>query len=140
MILKESNVFVSLKLIYAECFGYYEKITYSYKPKRKEENWDEKHRLLTAEANRKLTKDQNGNKGADNLTPLEKLDKEETEAILEVLQTLEKKYKDLGPLLDCVVWHDGTEWRVSLSTEDLDSDSSIVLGEFTKRQEFAALR
>jgi tripeptidyl-peptidase-2 len=54
------------------------------------------------------------------------------------LQTLEKKYKDLGALLDCILWNDGTEWKASLSTEG-DLDSSIVLGEFSKRQEFAPL-
>jgi tripeptidyl-peptidase-2 len=54
--------------------------------KRKEDNWDKKHRLLMAEANRKLTKEQsNGNKSTDNLTPLEKLDKEDIEAQLEVI-------------------------------------------------------
>jgi hypothetical protein len=54
--------------------------------KRKEENWDSKHRLLVAGANRKLTKEQNANKATtDALLPTDKLEKEETDAQLEVL-------------------------------------------------------
>jgi len=52
--------------------------------KRKEANWDQPHRLLTSEVNRKLSQEQNGNKSTDNLTPLEKLAKEDLEASLEV--------------------------------------------------------
>lgn len=42
---------------------------------------------------------------------LEKLGKEDAEVRVTQLNTLEKKYKDLGPAYDCVVYHDGEVWR-----------------------------
>ena len=41
----------------------------------------------------------------------DKILKEELEARVEVLQTAEKKYNDLGPTYDCVLFHDGSVWR-----------------------------
>lgn len=46
---------------------------------------------------------------------LEKLKKENLEAKISVLGNIEKKFKDLGPVYDCVVFHDGTMWRYALS-------------------------
>lgn len=41
----------------------------------------------------------------------DKLDKDDVEARIEVLNSLEKKYHDQGPVYDCVVFHDGDMWR-----------------------------
>lgn len=45
------------------------------------------------------------------LSALEKLAKENLEAKIEVLTNLEKKFRDVGPAYDCVLFHDGTVWR-----------------------------
>ena len=41
----------------------------------------------------------------------DKLEKEELQARLDVLSTLDKKFSCCGPVFDCVVFHDGTTWR-----------------------------
>ena len=46
------------------------------------------------------------------LGSFEKLVKQNLEAKNEVLSYLEKKFKDVGPASDCVVFHDGTMWRL----------------------------
>lgn len=47
---------------------------------------------------------------------LEKLTKDDAESRVTQLNTLEKKYNDLGPAYDCVVYHDGKVWRQVLIT------------------------
>ncbi|CAL8107213.1 unnamed protein product [Orchesella dallaii] len=108
--------------------------------KRRETNWDQPHRALLAELSKRIGKEQtaSNNKSVDSLTQLEKLQKEEVEAQMEIAQSLEKKYKDYGPLLDCVVWNTGTEWKACLSSEG-DLENGMVLGEYKLTQQFAPL-
>lgn len=42
---------------------------------------------------------------------INQLTKEELQARIDVLNTLEAKYYDLGPTYDVIVFHDGTMWR-----------------------------
>ena len=57
----------------------------------------------------------------------------------QMLSTFEKKYKDPGPILDCVVFHDGTMWKACLIPDASDLSSAVVLGEFSRTQDFRTL-
>ena len=46
-----------------------------------------------------------------NPTGLDKQDREDLDARLEALAAADKAFKDVGPVLDCVVFHDGSTWR-----------------------------
>lgn len=44
------------------------------------------------------------------LSTTQKLKKEDLENTVEALQIIDKKYKFISPVYDCVVFNDGTEW------------------------------
>jgi len=43
----------------------------------------------------------------------EKVERENLSAQLDILTDLDKKYNDCGPVFDCVVFNDGTTWRLA---------------------------
>ncbi|XP_066956231.1 tripeptidyl-peptidase 2 isoform X3 [Macrobrachium rosenbergii] len=108
---------------------------------RKEKNWDTVHKALVAEAQRKLqavetNKSSNGNGG----NYLEKLTKEDAESRVTQLNALEKKYYDLGPAYDCVVYHDGEMWRACIDTSERgELESGIHLGEYRLCHQWSSL-
>jgi len=79
----------------------------------KEKEWDPHHKSALAEAMRKLHTFE-----INHPTPTasEKLLKEELEMQIEMLNMLEKKYKNIGPCFDCVAFNDGEKWRACLDT------------------------
>ncbi|XP_067010836.2 tripeptidyl-peptidase 2 [Anabrus simplex] len=131
---------------------------------RKEKLWDPPQKEALADATRRLqeyerslqaagtqanaskpgakadTKAEADTKPGAAITTEEKLIKEDLEAQVEVLNSLEKKYNDVGPAYDCVVFHDGEMWRACLDTSEKgDLGSCKLLGEYSKTQEFATL-
>jgi len=95
-------LFINLLLVWFSVDGvkplydlYTSKVRETAVTKRKEENWDKAQRVAAGEALKTSPINQNGN----NPVQLDKLDKEESEAKLEALDLLEKKYKDWGPLI-----------------------------------------
>ncbi|KAL0901074.1 hypothetical protein ABMA27_006396 [Loxostege sticticalis] len=108
---------------------------------RKEHSWDVGHKPAFAEANKNLQEFENeiSSKGS-NLSHDEKLLKEELESRVEVLQNAEKKYNDLGPTYDCVLFHDGSVWRACIDTSEAgDLASGPLLGEYSVTHEHAHL-
>jgi tripeptidyl-peptidase-2 len=102
--------------------------------KQRKLKWVEKHRVaLTAATaalaehkakyptSNSLTSD-NGNDGGGDK---KKKEREELEARVKLLQDDfgPEKYQDNGPILECVVWNDGSTWLASIDTSDMYDDS-----------------
>ncbi|KAJ8735983.1 hypothetical protein PYW08_006639 [Mythimna loreyi] len=108
---------------------------------RKEHGWDVGYKPAFAEANKNL-QDFETDVVAKNpvLSPEDKLLKEELEARVEVLQAAEKKFNDLGPTYDCVLFHDGSVWRACIDTSETgDLASGPLLGEYSVTHEHTHL-
>ncbi|XP_072938553.1 tripeptidyl-peptidase 2 [Epargyreus clarus] len=108
---------------------------------RKEHLWDVGQKPAVAEATKKLQEFE-ADVVAKNptLSAEDKLLKEELEARVEVLQNAEKKYNDVGPTYDCVLFHDGEVWRACIDTSaNGDLESGILLGEYSITKEHAHL-
>ncbi|XP_043258788.1 tripeptidyl-peptidase 2 isoform X2 [Colletes gigas] len=105
---------------------------------RKKRLWDSCQKSALAEASRELQEFEAKN---PQLTTLEeRLKKEELEARVEVLNNIEKKYSDVGPTYDCVVFHDGDVWRACIDTsEEGNLGAGVCLGEYTSTKQYAPL-
>ncbi|XP_015431328.1 PREDICTED: tripeptidyl-peptidase 2 [Dufourea novaeangliae] len=105
---------------------------------RKKRLWDSSHKTALAEASRELQEFEAKNPQLSTLE--ESLKKEELWARVELLNNFEKKYFDLGPTYDCIVFHDGEVWRACIDTsEDGDLENGVCLGEYTVTREYAPL-
>ncbi|XP_078038479.1 tripeptidyl-peptidase 2-like [Augochlora pura] len=105
---------------------------------RKKRLWDSSQKTALAEASRELQEFEAKNPQVTTLE--ERLKKEELEARVEVLNNIEKKYSDVGPTYDCVLFHDGEVWRACIDTsEEGNLENGVNLGEYTLTREFAPL-
>ncbi|XP_018353839.1 PREDICTED: tripeptidyl-peptidase 2 isoform X2 [Trachymyrmex septentrionalis] len=105
---------------------------------RKKRLWDDGHKAALAEASRQLQEFENKNPQLSTLE--ERLQKEELEARVEVLNNIEKKYCDVGPTYDCVVFHDGNIWRACIDTSEVGNlEIGVFLGEYSITRDFAPL-
>ncbi|XP_054709504.1 tripeptidyl-peptidase 2-like [Uloborus diversus] len=107
---------------------------------RKEKHWDPFHKMLIAGVSRKIQEFSSQNPNVLQLSQAQKLQKEELDSQLEILNGLEKKYNDTGPTYDCIVFHDGKKWRVAIdTTENGDLENCSLLGPYSETHEFAML-
>ncbi|XP_046339901.1 tripeptidyl-peptidase 2-like [Haliotis rufescens] len=103
---------------------------------RREQNWDPHHRVAVAAAAKKL--EDLDTKAGSSLE--EKLIKEELQAQADILQSLDKKYSDCGPVYDCVVFYDGSTWRACVDTSEAgDLESCKLLANYHEELESARL-
>eukprot|EP00897_Mesotaenium_endlicherianum_P001896 jgi/Mesen1/1734/ME000139S00973 len=83
--------------------------------------WDAQHRPLVTEAIRQLAAFESKmgkSLGKDEV----KRERDELQARVDSLDKLSQSYDDPGPLIDAVVWHDGSTWRAALDTQDLQAE------------------
>lgn len=68
----------------------------------------------------------------------EKAKHEDLEKRLDLLRALDAKYEHTGPIVDCVVWNDGTDWWAVIDTdEDGDLQEETALRSFRVAREYA---
>ena len=73
--------------------------------------WQPMHKTVTAEAMRQLQEFQNSHSDASADSTEEKLIREDLQSRVDFLKQLDKKFVDLGPTYDCVVFNDGNHWK-----------------------------
>jgi tripeptidyl-peptidase-2 len=99
--------------------------------------WDPQHNKAVADAARELAEFEKKHK-SDKLSYEEKLAKADLQAKVDVLNDLSKKVKSPGPVVDCVVFHDGEGWRAVVdTTEGGDLESCTVLSPFAESGMYA---
>ncbi|KAJ7369433.1 tripeptidyl-peptidase II Tpp2, partial [Desmophyllum pertusum] len=102
---------------------------------RREKLWDPHHQVCSAEATRRLDQ---WDAEHPNPTVQEKLIREDLQAQVETLTSLDKSYSDTGPVFDCVVFHDGHTWRACVDTsESGDLDSCTLLSNYRDSGQYA---
>jgi tripeptidyl-peptidase II len=75
--------------------------------------FDEKHEKLLRQVQNKLVSFERNDNNKD-----KKKEKEDLEARISCLKDTMKSYQDLGPIYDCVVYHDGKEWLALVDTSE----------------------
>ncbi|XP_014239284.1 tripeptidyl-peptidase 2 isoform X2 [Cimex lectularius] len=108
---------------------------------RRQKSWDPGFKTALAESNHRLAEiSQNIDNCKGTISRTSKLQKENVEAQVEMLNQFEKKYEDLGPTYDCVLFNDGAVWRLCIDTSECgDLASCSLVGEYSKTYEFAPL-
>lgn len=108
-----------------------------------EKNVTPAHKTLQADAMAKMNAFQSrtqSNLNGSGLTSDEKIEREELQAVLDSLTALEKKFVDLGPTYDCVVFNDGNKWNIALDTsESGDLGKATLLGPYSETLKYATL-
>lgn len=107
---------------------------------RKEKMWDPNHKLLLATAIRDLQEFDDKHPNSNQLDQDDRFKREELEAKVDILNTLEKKYNDIGPVYDCVVFHDGNSWKAVVDTSEIGELSSCTLiSTYRENMQYAVL-
>ena len=103
------------------------------KAERRKE-WDEKQRVLLTQEKRALVRFDRKNPKPDKQ---QKKERDELEERIKQLEGLQRGYDDPGPIYDCVVFHDGEDWRAAIDTdEDGDLGDEKLLTNFRKEREY----
>lgn len=106
------------------------------KQERRQE-WERAHRRVETELRREIIA---WDAAHPSPTTQQRREREELSERLKQLETLADDSEDPGPLLDCVVFHDGTHWRAVVDTdEDGDLAEESVLTDYRTEQQFGTI-
>lgn len=118
---------------------YPERLKDRVKAEYKKKNWEESHRKIISEVTRKMVNFES-NHNSKTLNDVDKLEKENLDAMQDILNNFDKKYNDAGPIYDCILFHNGQHWVACVdTTEDGDVSKCPLLGEYSVTHEFAPL-
>ncbi|GFO43768.1 tripeptidyl-peptidase 2-like [Plakobranchus ocellatus] len=104
----------------------------------REKVWNPQQRAALTEALRALEAFDSAH---PNCTSLEdKTEREDLQAKVDILNSLDKKYPERGAVFDCVVFHDGKTWRACMDTSERgDLASCTVLCPYKINQEYGRI-
>ncbi|KAF7287504.1 hypothetical protein GWI33_001464 [Rhynchophorus ferrugineus] len=117
---------------------YPDKLKDRIKAEFKKKQWEEGHRKIISDLNRKLSS--LDNQHSNNSNENDKLEKEDLDAKLDILNNLDKKFTDSGPVYDCILFHDGEKWMCCVNTSETNDLSECpLLGEYSITHEYLPL-
>lgn len=102
------------------------------KTRTKEERkrrWEEKQRAAVTAAAADVATFVKVNGAAPPADDALRRQREDLEERMKLLAELGDKYEDQGPRVDCLVWHDGSQWLAAVDTSDFtepDSGSGLL--------------
>ncbi|XP_013068571.2 tripeptidyl-peptidase 2-like isoform X1 [Biomphalaria glabrata] len=105
---------------------------------KREKLWNPQHREAVTNALRNL---ESFDKAHPSCTSLEdKTQREDLQARVDILNSLDKKYPELGAVYDCIVFHDGEKWKACVDTSEKgDLQSCTLLSNFRESHEYGQL-
>ncbi|XP_050391109.1 tripeptidyl-peptidase 2 [Patella vulgata] len=107
---------------------------------RKEQQWDPQHRVALADSIKRLENFDNKHNGNSNLSPEDKCIREDLQAQVDILTNFDKKSVDVGPVFDCIVFHDGNTWRACIDTSEKgELDQCKLLASYREEHEFGRI-
>lgn len=108
------------------------------KKEYREKEFDPAHKLAKAAALRELDAFKEKTKDSkNNLTRADKLTQAELQASVDVLASIEKEYKDYGPVYDCIVFHDGKSWQAAIDISEVGNlAETALLGPYSETYKF----
>uniref|UniRef100_A0A0K2T109 Tripeptidyl-peptidase 2 n=1 Tax=Lepeophtheirus salmonis TaxID=72036 RepID=A0A0K2T109_LEPSM len=107
---------------------------------RLEKSWEPEHKSALVSASRKL--DEFESENSEPLTGVKKLEKDNVDAVCEMLNFVDKKYResDPGPIYDCVLYHDGENWTCIIDTSEKgDLKNGLKLRSFRETGDYGCL-
>ncbi|XP_059163051.1 tripeptidyl-peptidase 2-like isoform X2 [Physella acuta] len=105
---------------------------------KRDKVWSPQHRAALSDALREL---ESFDKAHPTCTaPEDKTQREDLQARVDILNSLDKKYPELGAVYDCVVFHNGEKWRACVDTSEKgDLQSCKLLACYRESHEYGQL-